>query len=311
MGTPADSRSVGFEWEALHARWVEVWTLIAMHGSALIVPLMGILALMGPFSAAVFIKRDPPERNSGAQTISSEAATAWGALRRIRPPEAPAAQPTFVTDSDRPPTVLEQPKTRIDNPPEIASGEPRNDKTSPSLASIENEVGATTGAPSPSITLVLKADLSAQRLTVLEGDTVVHVWPISSGVDGYPTPVGIFQPKSANKMWYSRQYDWTPMPYAVFFTRGVAFHGTDATSRLGKPASHGCIRLATSDAAQLFDLVHKHGFEQTSILVHGTPSPLPVALQRAEVKSPPRKKTPLQQSNGFPSWAAAVFNFRW
>src|SRR5262249_54055339 len=144
----------------------------------------------------------------------------------------------------------------------IASGEPRIGKTPPSPTSFENKAAAANGAPTPPITLVLKADLGAQQLSVLEGDTVVRVWPISSGVDGYPTPTGIFQPKSANKMWYSRQYDWTPMPYAVFFTRGVAFHGTNETSRLGKSASHGCVRLATSNAAQLFDLVHKHGFAQ-------------------------------------------------
>jgi hypothetical protein len=117
-------------------------------------------------------------------------------------------------------------------------------------------------------------------------------------------------------MWYSRQYDWTPMPYAVFFTRGVAFHGTDATSRLGKPASHGCIRLATSDAAQLFDLVHKHGFAQTSVIVHGTPNGmgqrLPVALQRTELKpSRQRRKVPYQQWNGFPSWAGPAFPSHW
>ena len=62
---------------------------------------------------------------------------------------------------------------------------------------------------------------------MVENDAVVHVWPISSGTQGYATPTGTFQPKSAHRMWYSRQYDWTPMPYAIFFVRGVAFHGAD------------------------------------------------------------------------------------
>ena len=172
-----------------------------------------------------------------------------------------------------------------------------------SPASIEKTALSPGDAPSPPFTLVLKADLGAQQVIVLENGTVVHVWPISSGVQSYATPTGIFQPKSANRMWYSRQYNWTPMPYAVFFTRGVAFHGTNFTSRLGKSASHGCIRLATSNAAQLFDLVHKHGFAQTQIIVFGTAKHDAPAVSR---RVPTARETPA--SNGLPGWAKALFN---
>jgi hypothetical protein len=104
-------------------------------------------------------------------------------------------------------------------------------------------------------------------------------------------------------MWYSRQYDWTPMPYAIFFVRGVAFHGTNITSRLGKSASHGCIRLATSNAAQLFSLVHKHGFAKTQIAVFGSAKHHPAAAAH-------RTRTPRIEStasSGLPSWANALF----
>ena len=173
-------------------------------------------------------------------------------------------------------------------------------KAPPSLGSTE-EVSAASVTSSSPVTLVLKADLGTQRLTVLEGGTVLHVWPISSGLRDYPTPTGTFQPKSANRMWYSRQYDWTPMPYAVFFTRGVAFHGTSATWRLGKSASHGCVRLATSDAAKLFALVHTHGFAQTRIIVYGTPKhDAPLVAHRGSSET--------TASNRLPSWAEAAFN---
>ena len=176
-------------------------------------------------------------------------------------------------------------------------------------------------AQSPLITLVLKADLSAQRVTVLEGDTVLHVWRISSGVHGYSTPTGIFQPQSANKMWYSRQYGWAPMPHAVFFTRGVAFHGTNAMWGLGRPASHGCLRLAPSDAAQLFALVHKHGFAHTRVIVYGVPkrdAPVvahrapPVVAHRAPTSeskvSEAGAKNRDEQLNTGPAWAPGIFN---
>jgi tetratricopeptide (TPR) repeat protein len=156
--------------------------------------------------------------------------------------------------------------------------------------------------PNAPFTLLLKTDLAAQQLTVVENDAVVHVWPISSGTRGYNTPTGTFQPKSAHRMWYSRQYDWTPMPYAIFFVRGVAFHGTTAVSRLGKSASHGCVRLATSNAAQLYDLVQKHSFAKTQIIVFGKATHgAPAVAQRA-----PSART--TSPNTFASWVKALFD---
>jgi L,D-transpeptidase-like protein len=123
--------------------------------------------------------------------------------------------------------------------------------------------------PPPPITLVLKADLRAQRLTVEEKGKVRHVWLISSGRGGYSTKTGTFRPQWTSRMHYSRQYDLSPMPHAVFFNSGTAFHGTQAVGLLGRPASHGCIRLAPGNAAQLYGLVHRHGMYQTKVIVHG------------------------------------------
>src|SRR5262245_51324011 len=123
--------------------------------------------------------------------------------------------------------------------------------------------------PPPPITLILKADLGAQRVTAIENGKQTHVWPISSGRPGFATKTGTFRPQWASRMWYSRQYEYAPMPHAVFFNRGTAFHATSAVGLLGRPASHGCIRLAPGNAALLFKLVHKHGFTQTRVVVHG------------------------------------------
>ena len=122
--------------------------------------------------------------------------------------------------------------------------------------------------PPPPITLVLNTDLGAQRLTVIENGKAKYVWPISSGRRGFATPMGTFRPQWASRMWYSRQYEYAPMPHAVFFHRGTAFHGTGAVGLLGRPASHGCVRLAPGNAAQLFKLVHRHGYAQTKVVVH-------------------------------------------
>jgi hypothetical protein len=121
------------------------------------------------------------------------------------------------------------------------------------------------------VTLVINVDLTAQRLTVRENGVDKHVWPISSGRYGYATKTGTFKPQWLARRWYSRQYDYSPMPHAIFFNRGTAFHGTSYVGALGRPASHGCIRLAPGHAAQLFKLVQKHGLDGTRIVVRGAP----------------------------------------
>ena len=57
------------------------------------------------------------------------------------------------------------------------------------------------------------------------------------------------------------------MPHSIFFYRGFAIHGSYEISRLGGPASHGCIRLHPDNAAVLFDLVRQEGMRNTTIVV--------------------------------------------
>lgn len=132
-----------------------------------------------------------------------------------------------------------------------------------------SETAQTTPPPEP--TLAINIDLTRQVMTVSEDGMSVHTWPISSARYGYRTPTGTFQPTWMAKMWYSRQYDYAPMPHAIFFHQGVAIHATYATRALGRPASHGCVRLAPRNASTLFKLVNKHGKERTQIVVHGRP----------------------------------------
>ena len=68
-------------------------------------------------------------------------------------------------------------------------------------------------------------------------------------------------------MWYSRKYDNSPMPHSIFFYGGYAIHGTDAVKSLGRPASHGCVRLHPGNAKRLYNLVKAHGAGNTRIVV--------------------------------------------
>ena len=70
-----------------------------------------------------------------------------------------------------------------------------------------------------------------------------------------------------HKMWYSRKYDNSPMPHSIFFYGGYAIHGTNHVKSLGRPASHGCIRLHPSNAQTLYQLVQAHGRRNTRIVL--------------------------------------------
>jgi hypothetical protein len=97
-----------------------------------------------------------------------------------------------------------------------------------------------------------------------------YTWEVSTGLRGYDTPSGTYTARSMNEIWYSKQWDDAPMPHAIFFTKkGHAVHGTTEIKHLGKPASHGCVRLAPENAGILFALVKEKGLENTEIVLSG------------------------------------------
>lgn len=156
-------------------------------------------------------------------------------------------------------------------------------------------------SPPPPPSLVVDIDLTAQRMSVSERGQLKHTWPISSGRAGYNTPTGTFRPTWMAKMWYSRQYDDAPMPHSVFFNGGIAVHGTQHVRSLGRPASHGCIRLAPANAARLYALVSSHGKAMTRIKVFGTArDSAPVAARQPRIEAGERYAV-RRWSNGHPA----------
>ncbi|EKF19648.1 ErfK/YbiS/YcfS/YnhG family protein [Nitratireductor pacificus pht-3B] len=115
--------------------------------------------------------------------------------------------------------------------------------------------------------LVARVSVSKQTMTVTHRGRVLHRWRVSTARRGYVTPRGQWRPKRMHRMWHSRKYDMSPMPYSIFYHGGYAIHGTNAVSKLGRPASHGCVRLDTANAARLYALVKKIGPRNTRIVV--------------------------------------------
>ncbi|HWX05461.1 MAG TPA: L,D-transpeptidase [Bradyrhizobium sp.] len=113
--------------------------------------------------------------------------------------------------------------------------------------------------------VVVQIDKSSQRMAVSVDGMTRYNWPISTGRSGYGTPDGVYHPQLMARRWFSRKYYNSPMPHAIFFYGGFAIHGTYELSRLGGPASHGCVRLHPSNAAALFSLVEHSGPRNTRI----------------------------------------------
>ncbi len=117
--------------------------------------------------------------------------------------------------------------------------------------------------------LLIQIDKAAQQMTVTADGELLYTWPVSTGIARYDTPDGAFTPFRKEKEHYSREWDDAPMPYSIFFTqKGHAIHGTNHRS-LGRPASHGCVRLSVAHAAVLWDLVAKHKMANTMIVLTG------------------------------------------
>lgn len=115
--------------------------------------------------------------------------------------------------------------------------------------------------------IVAKIDLSSQRMNVYVNGAAKYTWPVSTARRGYRTPVGTYRPQSLQRMHYSKKYHNSPMPHSIFFRGGYAIHGTGAVKSLGRPASHGCVRLHPDNAATLYSLVQNHGPRNTRIVI--------------------------------------------
>lgn len=102
-------------------------------------------------------------------------------------------------------------------------------------------------------------DISKQTMSVKVNGFPYARWKVSTAGRGYYTPRGTFGVTRMAKVYYSRKYDNSPMPNSIFFHYGYAIHGSYSVRSLGRPVSHGCVRLHPRNAAALYALVQRHG----------------------------------------------------
>ncbi len=116
-------------------------------------------------------------------------------------------------------------------------------------------------------TVTANVHISTQTMVVTHRGNVIGRWPVSTARSGKVTPTGSWSAKWLSRNHRSSRYNNAPMPYSIFYNGNYAVHGTNQTSKLGRPASAGCVRLAPQHAAILFSLVKAEGLGNTKIVI--------------------------------------------
>lgn len=128
-------------------------------------------------------------------------------------------------------------------------------------------IGLAAPVTASAASVVARVDISSQTMTVTQHGRVKYRWRVSTARKGKVTPTGSWSAKWLSKNHRSSRYNNAPMPYSIFYSGNFAVHGTNQVSRLGRPASAGCVRLDVSNARTLYNLTRRVGLKNVRIVV--------------------------------------------
>ena len=161
--------------------------------------------------------------------------TAAGTL--IAAPQADAAARFYWQDSDSGyyrPAPMAQPR------------KPKARRPSAKTEAVVKETNAKPHGP-----LIIAVSIEQQKVRVYDSNGLFAESPVSTGMKGHSTPMGVFSIIQKHKMHRSNIYSGAPMPYMQRITwSGIAMH---AGVLPGYPASHGCIRMPTAFAMRMWN----------------------------------------------------------
>jgi len=111
---------------------------------------------------------------------------------------------------------------------------------------------------------VIVVSLQDRKLALVENGQVKKVYSVAVGKPSTPSPVGSFTiaRRAANPTYHHNGKTILPGPGNPVGTRwmglsipGYGIHGTNEPNSIGKPVSHGCIRMARKDLEEFYELV--------------------------------------------------------
>jgi hypothetical protein len=151
-------------------------------------------------------------------------------------------------------------------------------------------------AAKPQGPLIIAISISKQHLKIYDGNGLFAETPVSTGMRGHTTPMGVFSIIQKQKFHESNIYSGAPMPFMERITwSGIAIH---AGVLPGYPASHGCIRMPMAFAVKMYgwtrmgarviiapDELVPESFSHP-LLVTQKPAPQPVATEKPQINAP-------------------------
>ncbi|SEB80447.1 L,D-transpeptidase [Bradyrhizobium erythrophlei] len=130
-------------------------------------------------------------------------------------------------------------------PPQQPRPKPKR-STAKKNPAIEKEAGRKPQGP-----LIISVSIDQQRVSIYDANGLYAESPVSTGMKGHSTPMGVFSVIQKQKYHQSNIYSGAPMPYMQRITwSGIAMH---AGVLPGYPASHGCIRMPMSFAVKMYN----------------------------------------------------------
>lgn len=163
-------------------------------------------------------------------------------------------------------------------------------------------------ARKPQHPLIVAVSIKNQSLKVYDANGLFAEAPVSTGMAGHATPLGIFSVIQKNKWHRSNIYSGAPMPYMQRLTwSGIAMH---AGALPGYPASHGCIRMPNHFATQIWNWTRMGA---RVVVTSGEVSPVAfahplLATQKPAPQAAPPIDTNVPSADAKPATPAALIN---
>jgi lipoprotein-anchoring transpeptidase ErfK/SrfK len=161
---------------------------------------------------------------------------------------------------------------------------PRRQKARRNAPKKDEKAAAKETTTNPQGPLIISVSIGRQQVKIYDDNGVFAEAPVSTGMPGHPTPMGVFSIIQKHKFHHSNIYSGAPMPYMQRITwSGVAMH---AGVLPGYPASHGCIRMPTAFAMKMWN------WTKMGARVFVTPGEIPTPRSFAHAFLPTQKVAP-------------------
>ncbi|TDA65553.1 MAG: murein L,D-transpeptidase [Clostridia bacterium] len=123
--------------------------------------------------------------------------------------------------------------------------------------------------------LWIDVNISEQKVRIYEGDRLIKEMLASTGIEDKPTPLGSFKIQNRGGWFFNPKYQQGAKYWVSFKDWGVyLFHSLamdenqeiipEEAAKLGRPASHGCVRLEVENARWVYENVP----EGTPVEIH-------------------------------------------